>query len=283
MFVHSFNPILFDFGIIAIRWYSLAYIFGIILGLSYGKYLIRKFYFHENVKPHHLDDFLIWIVLGIILGGRLGYVIFYNLQFYLQNPLDIFKIWSGGMSFHGGMIGLIIATAFFVKKNNISFWLLTDVLACVAPIGLFFGRIANFINGELVGKPTDIAWSVIFPMYDNVARHPSQLYEALLEGLVLFIVVNQIFKKNTTRIGYPSFLFLFLYSFFRICAEFFREPDQHIGYVFPNISLGIILSFITIVLSFVILIKINKNDFKKNNKKKKIIFRSIYKLLFIQI
>ncbi len=265
MFVHSFNPILFDFGIITIRWYSLAYIFGIILGLSYGKYLIRKFYFHENVKPHHLDDFLIWIVFGIILGGRLGYVIFYNLQFYLQNPLDIFKIWSGGMSFHGGMIGLIIATAFFVKKNNISFWLLTDVLACVAPIGLFFGRIANFINGELVGKPTDIAWSVIFPMYDNVARHPSQLYEALLEGLVLFIVVNQIFKKNTTRIGYPSFLFLFLYSFFRICAEFFREPDQHIGYVFSNISLGIILSFITIVLSFVILIKINKNDFKKNN------------------
>ena len=265
MFVHNFNPILFDFGIIAIRWYSLAYIFGIILGLSYGKYLIKKFYFQQNVKAHHLDDFLIWIVIGIILGGRTGYVLFYNLQFYLENPLDIFKIWTGGMSFHGGMLGIIIATVYYVKKNNISFWLLTDILACVAPIGLFFGRIANFINGELIGKPTDIAWSVIFPLYDNLPRHPSQLYEALLEGVVLFVMINFIFRKKNRIVGLSSFLFLFLYSLFRIFAEFFREPDQHIGYIFPNISLGMILSLITIMLSLIILIKINKNDFKKNN------------------
>src|SRR6056300_1749437 len=228
MFVHNFNPILFDFGIMAIRWYSLAYIFGIILGLSYGKYLIKKFYFQQNVKIHHLDDFLIWIVIGIILGGRTGYVLFYNLQFYLENPLDIFKIWTGGMSFHGGMLGIIIATVFYVKKNNISL-------------------------------------SVIFPLYDNLPRHPSQLYEALLEGVVLFVMINFIFRKKNRIVGLSSFLFLFLYSLFRIFAEFFREPDQHIGYIFPNISLGMILSLITIMLSLIILIKINKNDFKKNN------------------
>ena len=260
MFVHNFNPILFDFGIIAIRWYSLAYIFGIILGLSYGKYLIKKFYFQQNVKAHHLDDFLIWIVIGIILGGRTGYVLFYNLQFYLENPLDIFKIWTGGMSFHGGMLGIIIATVFYVKKNNISFLLLTDILACVAPIGLFFGRIANFINGELYGTISSMPWSVIFPIIDNNPRHPSQLYEAILEGIVLFFILNYLFIRKNVQSGICSSLFLSLYGFFRIICEQFREPDIQIGYIFGTLSMGTILSFLMIVIGFSIFLNIKRNE-----------------------
>ena len=255
------SPVAFEFFGLAIRWYSLSYI----LGFTYF-YIFAASHLNDfNLDKKKLDDLFFYLFLSVIIGGRLGYVIFYNFSFYSSNPLDILKVWEGGMSFHGGMLGIIIATVFYVKKNNISFWLLTDILACVAPIGLFFGRIANFINGELIGKPTDIAWSVIFPLYDNLPRHPSQLYEALLEGVVLFVMINFIFRKKNRIVGLSSFLFLFLYSLFRIFAEFFREPDQHIGYIFPNISLGMILSFITIILSLIILIKINKNDFKKNN------------------
>jgi len=168
------------------------------------------------------------------------------------------------MSFHGGMVGLIVAAYIFSKKQNFSFWLLSDILACVAPIGLFLGRIANFINSELVGKPTDQSWSVIFPLYDNIPRHPSQIYEAILEGLILFLIINLIFKKKKIRNGIVSFIFIFLYSIFRICAEFFREPDQHIGYIFPGISLGTLLCIITILISIPILIKVFQNDFRKN-------------------
>ena len=264
MFVHNFDPVLFNFGILSLRWYSLAYIFGIFLGLYYGKYLIRKFYSQENFLIQYLDDFLVWIVAGIIIGGRLGYIVFYNHQFFIENPFEIIKIWNGGMSFHGGMIGLIITAYIFSKKQNFSFWLLSDILACVAPIGLFFGRIANFINGELVGKPTDQPWSVVFPLYDNIARHPSQIYEAILEGLILFLIINFIFKQKKIKTGLVSFLFMFFYSVFRIFAEFFREPDQHIGYIFGGISLGTFLSILTILISIVILIKVLKNDFRKN-------------------
>ena len=192
MFTHSFDPVLVNFGLIEIRWYSLAYIFGILIGWWYGKKIIIKRFIVEkqtfNLKE--FDNLITYIVFSIILGGRIGYVIFYNLEYFLSNPLEILKIWEGGMSFHGALIGIIIGTYLFSTKKNIKTLFFLDIIACVAPIGIMFGRIANFINGELVGKVTSLSWSVVFPQIDMLPRHPSQLYEALLEGLVLFFVVN---------------------------------------------------------------------------------------------
>lgn len=254
MFVHDFNSVLISIGPISIRWYSLAYIFGILLGLYYGKYLIRLFHRKLNLSEENLDDYLIWAVVGIILGGRLGYVLFYNFLFYVENPLQILIIWNGGMSFHGGLAGIIISALIFSKKNNISFWSLTDLLACISPIGLFFGRIANFINAELVGKVSSHPWSVIFPLYDDKPRHPSQLYEAFLEGLLLFYIMNFLIEKKTCKKGQISIAFLIFYSCFRMIGEIFREPDQHLGYLFLGLSMGTILSIITISIGIVILI-----------------------------
>jgi phosphatidylglycerol:prolipoprotein diacylglycerol transferase len=254
MFVHDFNSVLISIGPISIRWYSLAYIFGILLGLYYGKYLIRLFNLKLNLSEKNLDDYLIWAVVGIILGGRLGYVLFYNFSFYIKNPLQILIIWNGGMSFHGGLVGIIISALIFSKKNNISFWSLTDLLACISPIGLFFGRIANFINAELVGKVSNHTWSVIFPLYDDKPRHPSQLYEAFLEGLLLFIFMNLLIRKKQYEKGQISIIFLILYSCLRMIGEIFREPDQHLGYLLFGLSMGTILSIFVIFIGIVILI-----------------------------
>ena len=250
MFTHSFDPVLVNFGLIEIRWYSLAYIFGILIGWWYGKKIIIKRFIVEkqtfNLKE--FDNLITYIVFSIILGGRIGYVIFYNLEYFLSNPLEILKIWEGGMSFHGALIGIIIGTYLFSAKKNIKTLFFLDIIACVAPIGIMFGRIANFINGELVGKVTNLSWSVVFPQIDMLPRHPSQLYEALLEGLVLFFVVNFFIYKKNYITGTCSFIFLIFYGIFRIFSEIFREPDPQIGYLFDFLSMGALLSLFMILV-----------------------------------
>jgi len=234
MFTHNLDPILFNFGFITIRWYSLAYIAGILIGWWLGKKIITK-KFKDTTQEFNLrefDNLITYLIISIILGGRVGYILFYNPSYYISNPFEIIKIWQGGMSFHGALIGIIAGTYVFSVKKQISTLFLLDIISCVAPIGIFFGRIANFINGELVGKVTNVSWSVIFPAFDNFPRHPSQLYEAFLEGVILFIVLNSfIFKKNY-KVGTCSYLFLIYYGFFRIVSELFREPDSQIGYFF---------------------------------------------------
>jgi len=266
MYIHNLDPIIINFGFLEIRWYSLAYIFGIFLGFYYAKYLIKKFWYKENVNVQVLDNFLIYLILGIILGGRLGYILFYNFYYYYQNPLEILYLWQGGMSFHGGVIGVLIASLIFAKKNNVKILVLTDIVVCATPIGIFLGRIANFINGELYGKKTFTDYGVIFPKIDMEPRHPSQLYEAILEGLILFFLLNIILKfKKKLFNGELSCYFLIFYSIFRIISELFREPDKHIGYIIFNISLGTIISFSFLIFG-IIAFKIIKNEsFRKNN------------------
>ena len=264
MIVHNFDPILIDLGLFEIRWYSLAYILGIIIGWMYATRIIKltttNKYNFEQIKKSNFDDLIIYLVIGIILGGRLGYIFFYNLEYYIQNFPEIFKIWQGGMSFHGGLIGIIISIIFFSKKTKINFFKFSDIVSCVAPIGIFLGRIANFINGELYGKVSTLPWSVIFPNGGDVGRHPSQIYEAILEGLVLFILINYLALKKELlfKTGYISGLFLILYSILRIFSENFREPDMHIGLFFNYFSIGVLLSCITFLAGcFIIFIKRN--------------------------
>ena len=249
MFTHNFDPIIFNLGIISIRWYSLAYVLGIIIGWWYGKKLIlnKSSSIEQKFYLKHFDDLITYLIISIIVGGRLGYVIFYNIEYFLNNPIDIFKIWEGGMSFHGALIGIILGTYLFSVQKKIETLFLLDVIACVSPIGIFFGRIANFINGELVGKVSSVSWSVIFPNIDSMPRHPSQLYEAVLEGLILFLILNIIFLKKKYVIGSCSYLFLIFYGIFRIISELFREPDIQLGYIYELASMGSILSFIMIL------------------------------------
>ncbi|MAJ85561.1 MAG: prolipoprotein diacylglyceryl transferase [Candidatus Pelagibacter sp.] len=260
MFVHNLDPILLDLGIISIRWYSIAYVLGIILGWWYGKKIIFKLKKKQNidVSAENFDDLITYLIISIIVGGRLGYVIFYNPYFYLTNPFDIIKVWQGGMSFHGGLLGVITATYYFCKKNNLNLFVLLDVISCVAPIGIFFGRVANFINAELYGKVTNVSWGVIFPQVDELKRHPSQLYEALLEGLILFYILNLMVNSKKYMTSNCSSTFLILYGFFRIFSEIFREPDRHLGYIFNSISMGSILSMLMIILGVVIFYRKNE-------------------------
>ena len=255
MFINNFDPVAFNLFTIEIRWYSLAYIFGILFGWIYTKKLLIK---DQNIIKV-FDDFVTYLIIGIILGGRLGYILFYNIKYYLNNLLEIFFIWEGGMSFHGGLIGVIIATYIFSKKYEINKFVLLDYISITAPIGIFLGRLANFINGELVGKMTDVSWGVIFPNIDNNFRHPSQIYEAFLEGIVLFLIMNVFFFWKKYRPGICSFMFLIFYGTFRIIAEFFREPDSHIGYVVGEISMGMVLSIIMILAGILLYKKKYKN------------------------
>jgi len=262
MFTHNLDPVLFDFGFIAIRWYSLAYIGGILAGWWLGKKLINKRFksIGQQFNLKKFDDLITYLIISMIVGGRLGYIIFYNLGYYISNPLDILKIWEGGMSFHGALIGIIIGTYLFSEREKISCLFLLDIIGCVSPIGLFFGRISNFINGELIGKVTSVSWGIVFPNIDMLVRHPSQLYEALLEGVVLFFILNIfIFKKNY-RTGTCSFLFLVFYGIFRIFSEIFREPDPQLGYFLDFFSMGTILSFLMILFGMIIFIFIRKNE-----------------------
>ena len=265
MYIHNLNPVLINFGFFEIRWYSLAYILGILIGWWLAKkiinFKIKNKIISFDVK--YLDDLISYIIISMIIGGRMGYIVFYNLSYYLNNPIDIFKIWEGGMSFHGALIGIIIGTYFFSKKFEINTLFFLDIIASVSPIGIFFGRIANFINGELYGKSSNFFGSVIFPKIDMLPRHPSQLYEAMLEGAILFfILITIIFKKNI-KVGVCSSVFMFFYGLFRILAEQFREPDAQIGYLYKGLSMGSILSFLMILAGIFIFIKVNNNEKNK--------------------
>ena len=209
------------------------------------------------------DELITYIIISIILGGRLGYIIFYNPSYYFDNPLDILKIWQGGMSFHGALIGIIFGTYLFAKKVKINFFFFLDIIASVAPVGIFFGRIANFINGELYGKPSNFFWSVIFPEVDKIPRHPSQLYEAMLEGIMLFIILISVVLKKETKTGVVSSLFMIFYGILRIVGEQFREPDVQIGYILNLFSMGSILSFSMVLIGLLILKKATGNEFTK--------------------
>lgn len=238
----SIDPVILSFSFFELRWYSLAYILGIIIGF----YIIKRLNVIKGslISVKQLDSFFIWAVLGIILGGRIGYVLFYQINIFYNNPIYLIEIWKGGMSFHGGLLGVIISTFIFCRTNNLKFYYLADFVALVAPIGLFFGRIANFINTELIGRPTNFFISIIYPEIDSIPRHPSQIYEALFEGLFLFIILIIIFFKNinSKNFGLISGLFLILYSISRFLIEFLREPDSHLGLFFNFITLGQILS-----------------------------------------
>ena len=266
MIVHNFDPILIDLGIFQIRWYSMAYILGIVMGWMYANRIIKltrkNKYNFKQITTSQFDDLIIYLVIGIILGGRLGYVFFYNLEYYSQNLFEIFKLWQGGMSFHGGLLGVIVSIIFFSKKTKTNFFKFADIVSCVAPIGLFLGRIANFINGELYGKISTLPWAVIFSNGGSVARHPSQIYEAILEGIILFILINYLALKKQLlfKTGYISGLFLVSYSILRIFSEIFREPDLHLGLFFNYFSLGTLLSMATLVAGLVIIISFKKNE-----------------------
>ncbi|MDA9604935.1 prolipoprotein diacylglyceryl transferase [Candidatus Pelagibacter sp.] len=252
MFTNNFDPIAFQIFSLDIRWYSLAYIMGILLGWLYCKKKLIK----DKSLLNLFDDFVTYLILGIILGGRVGYTIFYNLEYYIERPIEILMIWKGGMSFHGGVIGVIIAAYLFSKKNKINQFIFLDLVSLAAPIGIFFGRIANFINSELYGIPSDLPWSVKFILIDNINRHPSQLYEAFFEGIVLFLILRYFFKKNYLRTpGQISFLFLIFYSIFRFFTEFFRAPDPHIGYLILDLTLGQLISVIFIVTGSLLFFK----------------------------
>jgi len=258
MFINNFDPVAIQFFSIEIRWYSLAYVTGILIGWILSK---RIFISDNNIKKK-FDDFISYLILGIIVGGRLGYVIFYNYDYYSKNLLDILKIWQGGMSFHGGLIGVVFVSIWFAKKNNQNPFIYLDIVSLVAPIGIFFGRIANFINSELYGIETNLPWAVKFVKVDNLFRHPSQLYEAFFEGLILFIIL--IFfrnKKISQTPGVISGLFLIFYSFFRFVLEFFRVPDEQLGYLFLNFSMGQIFSFILFLLGIYLIMV--KHEIKK--------------------
>jgi phosphatidylglycerol:prolipoprotein diacylglycerol transferase len=244
MFINNFDPVAFQILSLEIRWYSLAYIIGIILGWAYCK---KKLISDQHILSL-FDDFITYLIIGIILGGRLGYALFYNPRYYLENPFEILMVWNGGMSFHGGLIGVIVASQLFSNKHKISQFIFLDLVALSAPIGIFFGRIANFINSELYGRASDLPWSVQFVLIDNIKRHPSQLYEAFFEGIILFIILRHFFKKNyLQKPGKISALFLIFYSLFRFLLEFFRSPDPQIGYLILNLTLGQIISVLFIV------------------------------------
>ena len=241
MFINNFDPIAFQIMSFEIRWYSLAYILGIVVGWI----LCKKIFIKNSDISEKFDDYITYLIIGVILGGRIGYIIFYNFSYYLDNIFDIFKIWQGGMSFHGGLLGVIASSYIFAKKNNQNPFFYLDQVSLVAPIGIFFGRLANFINSELYGTATDMPWSVIFVEVDNLSRHPSQLYEAILEGIILFLILIYFMNKGfLKKPGLISGLFLIFYSLFRFFVEFFRVPDEQIGYLFLNLTMGQIISLV---------------------------------------
>ena len=256
MFTNNFDPVAFYLFAFEIRWYSLSYIFGILFGWFYCK----RFLINDKIISSLFDDLITYLIVGIILGGRLGYILFYNLKYYSQNIFEIFFVWEGGMSFHGGLIGIIFATYLFSKKHKINKYIFLDLISVSAPIGLFFGRIANFINGELIGKATNGNWGVIYPQIDNVPRHPSQIYECFLEGIILFILLNLIYSKKNYKTGTVSFSFLFFYGVFRFISEIFREPDAHIGYLVGSFSMGMLLSLLMILLSIIFFYRLNEKQ-----------------------
>ena len=244
----TFDPVAIHIGPLAIRWYALAYVAGLLLAVAYAKWILRQDRFfapgRPPMTPQALDDYMLWAMLGVVLGGRIGYVLFYAPAYFLTHPLDIIKVWQGGMSFHGGFLGVLVATWAFAHRRGIPFWRLMDIAAAATPIGLFLGRIANFINGELWGRPTDVPWAMIFPHAGPEPRHPSQLYEAALEGIVLFVLLHLLVRKGALRHpGLVSGIFALGYGLARFTVEFFREPDRQLGFLYGGwLTMGMLLS-----------------------------------------
>ena len=251
----SINPIFLSLGFIDIRWYSLAYIFAFILGSIIIKKINNVSY--RLISDDKIDKFFIWAIIGVILGGRIGYVLFYQTNLFFTKPTYILEIWNGGMSFHGGLIGMILSIYLFSLKYKLQFFYLSDLVSLVAPIGLFLGRISNFINTELYGRVTDFPLAIIYPLIDKNPRHPSQLYEAFFEGIILFIILLYYFTKKPHKfiIGNISGLFLIFYSIFRFLIEYLREPDYHLGLVFYYFSMGQLLCIPFLLAGIFILVR----------------------------
>ncbi|MFQ5958798.1 MAG: prolipoprotein diacylglyceryl transferase [Alphaproteobacteria bacterium] len=238
----TIDPVLVEIGPFALRWYALAYIAGIVLAWRYIRALAARQ--QGGADARAIDDFVVWATLGVVFGGRLGYVFFYKPGYYLANPQEILFVWQGGMSFHGGMLGVAAALVLFARRRGLGLLSLSDLVACAAPIGLFFGRIANFVNGELWGRASDAPWAMVFPHAGPDPRHPSQLYEAALEGAVLFVVMLVLWRMAAVRDrrGFLTGAFLTGYGAFRFIVEFFREPDAHLGFLFAGATMGQLLS-----------------------------------------
>ncbi len=255
-----FDPIAIAIGPIAIRWYALAYIGGIVLGWLYARALIKNERLWGGPAPitlPQMDDFILWVTLGIIVGGRTGYVLFYNLPFFIEHPAEIFELWKGGMSFHGGFLGCVVAVMWLARRNGIPILSLGDITTAVAPIGLLLGRLANFINSELWGRLADssVPWAVVFPNGGPLPRHPSQLYEAGLEGILLFIILAVMIRMGALRrLGLILGSFIAIYAFARITAEFFREPDPQLGFLWGGLTMGMLLSVPMIIAGAILIV-----------------------------
>lgn len=251
----NIDPVIFEIGFFAIRWYSLAYIAGLVIGWWYMKQLAARA--PQVCDGEAVDDFLVWATIAVVLGGRLGMVLFYQFDYYAANPAKIIAVWEGGMSFHGGFAGVVIAGLWFCRRRGIDPLRFGDLLACVAPIGLFFGRVANFINSELWGRPTDVPWGVVFPNGGPIARHPSQLYEAALEGALLFLVLAILARQESVRRrpGLLMGIFVAGYGLARITAEFFREPDSYIGFLAFGTTWGQWLSVPMVIVGVYFLVR----------------------------
>jgi len=249
----AIDPVAIALGPVAIRWYALAYIAGIILGWWQMLRLADRS--PHGITRKDVDDFVMWAIIGIIVGGRLGYVLFYRPGYYIENPLEAIALWKGGMSFHGGLIGTILALVLFARRRGRNVLAFGDLVSAVVPIGLFFGRIANFVNGELYGRVSDVPWAVIFPDGGPLPRHPSQIYEALLEGVVLFAVLAILIRRGGAlkRPGMVSGIFLIGYGIARFGVEFLRQPDQHLGFLFAGATMGQILSLPLILAGVLVL------------------------------
>lgn len=264
----AFDPVLVQLGPVQIRWYALAYVFGLTLGWLYARWMVAREDLWGGVRrptTESLDNLLVYAAFGVIVGGRLGYVLFYNLDLFIAKPLGIFAVWNGGMSFHGGLVGSIAAIWLFARNYKLPILIVGDVTAAATPIGLLLGRLANFIKPELWGRPSDVAWAMVFPPREAMcrvwdtplypcARHPSQLYEAALEGLVLFVVLHVMVRRGALRRpGTVAGVFCIGYGAARIFSEFFREPDIQLGFLFGGATMGMLLSLPLIAVGFVVL------------------------------
>ncbi len=247
---HTIDPNIVKIGPIQLRWYGLMYIIGFLASFFLVKHQIKKKRF--DIDLNIINDLYLFLIIGLIIGARLGYVLFYNLPFYIHHPLKIFAVWEGGMSFHGGLIGIALFAIAYIKKRGLDFWRLADLISVTAPIGLGLGRLGNFINGELYGRVTDLPWGIIFPSGGDFPRHPSQIYEFLLEGVALFTIL-WLLKDRDYKKGTMLCLFLLLYSAFRFLAEFFRQPDPQLGFILSFLTMGQILSIIMAASGFLLL------------------------------
>ncbi|HTR15120.1 MAG TPA: prolipoprotein diacylglyceryl transferase [Roseiarcus sp.] len=254
----NINPVLVQWGPLAIRWYALAYIAGLVIGwLMIRRIVANDLYWGKLKRPTaaSIDDLLVYCAFGVIIGGRLGNVLFYDPRYYLAHPVDIFKLWEGGMSFHGGLIGAFVGVCLFARRYDAPFLTMLDLCSLVAPIGLFFGRIANFIRPELWGRPTDVPWAVVFPGADGLPRHPSQIYEAILEGLVAFVVLFLLARRGgLKRPGFVTGAFGVLYGAARIFSEFFREPDPRLEDLGRGLTMGMVLSAPLILIGVALMV-----------------------------